>query len=499
MAADTTKQKLAYTLSIGGYTVKSEDVLELYFVEDIFSLSIAGRLKFIDRLGIIERVEEFTGNEFLVISYGALQEIVKGQTKSEWDRENSLDAKFYIYSIRAQEMNRATNLKIYNILFVDTSYYLFNALNFSYSWPENTTPDKIVEEFAKNLCKLPYNIKTEASKTQFPCYYSPYWNFRQNLQYLSPKCRSAAADVSGYVGFSHIKDLQFNFDFVTLESLLSQTSVSNFNKFDFYALGSEVSQIPDSGKVLDYRILSYDNTNFNHLMGATYYGYDPEKGKEPFKKPFNYKQALEKTTVLGNYSLFAFMNPDAKFDDITSQDTDPTRPVIWTLETDEEIIENIFYDDWVKRYCQQQMIEAVVLGNVHRSIGDMAEIYMPRKFKKIYNESPENVDGVLGEGNTYDIQLKNYNPKYAGKALIKSITHYFQPEPPGYIQKIVLIKNGFESIQAGDFLEAVKKNTSKGMESASSSEPATPTATTTPNEQPNEPSSSTPQTTPGAP
>lgn len=148
------------------------------------------------------------------------------------------------------------------------------------------------------------------------------------------------------------------------------------------------------------------------------------------------------------------------------------------------------------------MIETVVLGNVHRSIGDMAEIYMPSKFKKIYNESPEGVNGVLGEGNTYDIQLKNYNPKYAGKALIKSITHYFQPEPPGYIQKIVLIKNGFESIQTGDFLEAVKKNTSKGMESASSSEPATPTATTTQSEQPTgttEPSSSTPQTTPGAP
>lgn len=264
--------------------------------------------------------------------------------------------------------------------------------------------------------------------------------------------------------------------------MLKQTSISDYNKFDFYNLGSEVSQTPGSGKVLDYRILSYDNVNFKHLMGATYYGYDPEKGKEPFKKPFNYKQALEKTTILGNYSLFAFMNPDAKFDDANSQDTDPSRPVIWTLETDEEIIENIFYDDWVKRYCQQQMIETIVLGDVHRSIGDMAEIYMPRKFSKVYKGSPEGVNGTLGEGNQYDPQLKNYNPKYAGKALVKSITHYFQPEPPGYIQKVILIKNGFESITEGDFFPASKKNISKGLSTNTNTEPATPSAQTTPNE-----------------
>lgn len=81
MAENTANQKLTFMLSVGGYGVKSEDVLELYFVEDIFSLSIAGRLKFIDRLGIIERVEEFSGNEFIIISYGALQTVVHGATK----------------------------------------------------------------------------------------------------------------------------------------------------------------------------------------------------------------------------------------------------------------------------------------------------------------------------------------------------------------------------------------------------------------------------------
>ena len=79
---------------------------------------------------------------------------------------------------------------------------------------------------------------------------------------------------------------------------------------------------------MDYSMLSYDNMSQPHIRGATYFGYDPSKGKEPFKLTFSYSDALKKMTVLGRHSLFNAYQGNPVYDNPTSLETDPLRPVI---------------------------------------------------------------------------------------------------------------------------------------------------------------------------
>jgi hypothetical protein len=57
-----------------------------------------------------------------------------------------------------------------------------------------------------------------------------------------------------------------------------------------------------------------------------------------------------------------------------------------------------------------------------------------------------------------DPMYQRPHPKYFGKGLIKSITHYFRAAEPCYLQKVVIIKNGYESLDTSKFVAAVKKN-----------------------------------------
>jgi hypothetical protein len=71
-------------------------------------------------------------------------------------------------------------------------------------------------------------------------------------------------------------------------------------------------------------------------MGSTYFGYDLEKGKSPYQKAFNYEDAIKKTTILGNKTLFE------KLPDIPGvSGIDPRKPIKFMLDRQEEELENI--------------------------------------------------------------------------------------------------------------------------------------------------------------
>lgn len=447
------KQKLGFVVGVGPYAIKSEDVTSLYFIEDILSLSIVGRLRFNDKLGIVERREAFDSGDPIIIKYGAFLKAENGQPY-KWDENNSAQLTFFIQSVTAIETNRQDGTKGYDIVFADSSYFLLNNLCYSYSWanpskygePPVTITD-IVSSMIKSWANLPYDTNYEESEVYLPCYYSPYWTIRQNIQYLTPRNRSVPpTNVSGYCAFTNIVNRKFKFNFITLEKMLSEPPSGPI--INFYALDATPM------KVIDFQMLSYDNMGQWYLNGSTYYGYDFTRGKLPFKCVFDYNQAISKTTILGNWTLFGGYKSNSSAQDLT---TDSGMPVIWTLETDEGIIENIWYDDWIKRYCQQQMMEVVVLGDPNISSGTLAQVEMPDKF-------PENFKGQslievnpLNEGFKWDPLLEKLHKKWSGYALIKSITHYFMPEPPGYIQKIVLMKNGYEYVENPNKMPSIKK------------------------------------------
>ena len=431
----------------------SSDVLELYFIEDIFSLSVTGRVQVIDIKGAIERIEGFTGD--IGLSFIFYRENSETGEKTEMQSKT-----FYVYKLSGLTMDVTRKTKIYQILFADITYILFNKLHFSYSWQEKTTPDKIITDLCMKLAKCPHKQNLwETSDTEFECYLSPFWNIRQNLQYVAPRTRSQEHQVSGYCFFT-ASDLNagYEINYVSLEKMLSSTeAIPTHNMFDFYQ-----AQAPRPGAELDecrvssWQVLSFDNANLDNIAGSTYFGYDPEIEKGPFKCEFTYTEAIEKTTILGNTSLFEEIRKTESGPDMKDS-VDPAKPIKWYMTRDKDMLENLWYDDWVKRYCQAQMIEVVTLGTSKRKIGTLAELLVPRNFEW----QPKGNEGFYD-----DPQIQELHPRWSGKALIKSITHYFTAKEPAYLQKVVLIKNGYEKAMGQgsgiQLLPAVKKNLGSG-------------------------------------
>lgn len=466
------QDKFEYTVTMHfaseSVVFRSSDVLEFYFIEDIFSLSVTGRCQIVDIKGAIERLENFTGDIALSIAFYRVSST--SNMKSEMQSKT-----FYIEKITALNLDATRKTKVYQILFADLSYSIFNKLRFSYSWGDiDIKPEQIVEDLVKKLGKVPYkkNDKLwDPCKTKFQVYYSPFWNIRQNIQYLIPRIRSEKHDVSGYCFFIS-SDLKSNYEmnFAPLEAMLSESSsIAPYNKFDFYQ-----AQKPTPGcnldecKVSSWQVLSFDNVNYDAIAGATYFGYNQDRGKQPYKCTFDYKMGIEKTTILGSTSLFEEVErvkvPSDASGNSLEGDIDPAKPVHHYMNEEPEILENMWYDDWVKRYCQSQMIEVITLGSSYRKIGTLGELYIPRNFEW---------KNMGDEGSYGDPTLQQLHPRWSGKALIKSITHYFQAKEPAYLQKCILIKNGYEKSMGNGckLLPASKSNLGSGDASGSGMRP----------------------------
>ena len=441
---------------------RTSDVLELYFIEDILSISVMGRAQIIDVKGAIERIEDYTSDIPLSITFYR----INPESNTMEEIQSKL---FHIYKITALNMDATRKTKIYQILFADVSYMLFNKLRFSYSWGDkDIAPEMIIEDFCTKLAKLPYEKSEkfwETSKTKFEIYYSPFWTIRQNLQYLVPRTRSEEHDVSGYCFFisSDGKD-SYKINYSSLEKMLAnKDEVLEHNKLDFYqAQAPRVNAQLVECKVASWQVLSIDNSNYDNIAGSTYFGYDMEKDKAPFKCTFDYKMGIEKTTILGKTTLFEQAEKVKVEADATGLsldgDIDPAKPVKWYMDRDPETLEDLWYDDWVKRYCQSQMLEVVTLGSSKRSVGTLVELLIPSNFKWEYG------DGHGDEGDYASPELQKLHPRWSGKGLVKSITHYFQAKEPMYLQKLVIIKNGYEDVLKDAKLEpAVKSNLGSGV------------------------------------
>jgi len=87
-----------------------------------------------------------------------------------------------------------------------------------------------------------------------------------------------------------------------------------------------------------------------------------------------------------------------------------------------KILDNIWYGNWIKEYCTQQLLEITVQGHEGRHAGGMIRILWPSK----------------------DVRSEIQNRQMDGKYLIKSVTHYLSNDVNGgYLQKLVCIKNGY--------------------------------------------------------
>ena len=394
----------------------ASNIRELYFIEDILSTFIYGKITFIDSANLIES-GPIIGGEVLSIIYG--------------DGSSNIEKKFII--------NRVSDIsKVYGIQeqsktacsldFVDPYSYLFNLKRFSYSWSNIKTSD-IIKDLTKNFMSIPDEDigLWEDSKENLEYFYIPRWNVRQTIKWLMDRSSNENGD-SGFLYFQNTKDAvkrqgKSLYNFITINSLFKQqekiilSGVEDDGSYMF-----ETPNLTEYNKVLSFSISGRDDNARDYLMGGRMYGYDIRKKRFiDTKDTLTYKTQLDKTNILGAYSLFT---------DISDNDCNH----YMTGENDETYLNNLFYTWWIKRYILQLQVVIDVRGHEGRYCGGKIELKWPSSYQEeLYNK------GLMGE------------------YVVKSITHYFGNFNPSYIQRMVLVKNAYQDSNNTELLKSEKK------------------------------------------
>ena len=416
MANKEEKQfSVTLNLSRDSVALDSAYINNCYFIEDIFSYSIVGKLDFTDSQGILE-FGPLTGNETLTISYG-------------FDRD--VEKTFDIYKIgNAHQISpgEANNLRI-ELFFVDPMYTLLNNYEYSISWKDKKI-DEIIDNISKNMLEVQNFNKFEKTQETLDFFYSPYWKPLELINWLMKRASGSFSKQSGYVFFNNTANTdkpgrENNCNFVTLEKLLQQEELIQLNNEDEgkYIFQSEGTSFYN--KILDMYISLIDKMGLKDLKGGMRFGYD-FKRKKFLTGKYNYKKAKSNYTMHGKYTLF---------EDISDESTHH----IFEGETDQALLDNIFYNDWIKRYCNQLLVSIIVSGHERRYAGGVIDVVWP----------------------SADAVNEKFNKNLQGKYLVKSVTHQFSgAQNPQYKQKLNLIKTAYHESIASELSKVDKQNKS---------------------------------------
>lgn len=397
--------KFTVYIIFGDQTVNIETaaIEDLYFIEDIFSYSIVGKLQFNDRQGLLE-FGPLTGNEKIGIVYGVDQDV-----------ERVFDI-YKINRIIPSWSNANAKENFIEVVFVDDIFYKLTNRKYSKSW-KNKKISKIVSDISTDILEMDNFDKWEDSIDNLECFYIPFWTPKKTIDWLIKRGRGSLSRKPGFLFYRNFRGLNF----ITLESLLQQSRLmeigwdgSGFYRFE----GS--SKYPYN-KIIGYEMSGLDNMGRMELKGATQKGYNFKK-KKLINKKYTYDDGISQFTLLGERSLFTDISDSNVHNVITG-------------ESNERIIDNIYYDNWIKTYSMQQILSIVVHGHEQRYTGGLIEVEWPSSHEK-----------------------EVYNKNYAGKYLVKSITHQFASGIPTYRQKMTLIKNAFEGSDNISLVKSINKN-----------------------------------------
>ena len=438
-AADTTPGFFGVTLVTisGEYELPASLIKELYFIEDINTPYVTGKLTFVDGLGLLES-GPIIGSEQIIIQYSSSRESEKKVVKSFQS--------FKLSDISSMSQTDPSTTVI-ELHFVDTYFLLLCTPVYSRSWPKETPGHEIVKHIITKMSGIDEKYidkdNWEECREKVDYFYMPWWTCNTAIKYLMRKMSGAKSELGGYLFYANTKgsidrpedEQLFTLNFVTLDTLLANTNMIQIGKDDdsVYSVtdikggesenpGPSISGKQDYNRILSYVIDSVDLSNVKTLQGGHYFGYDTQK-KTFLDADYTYTKELAKHTVLGETSLFL---------DIS----DSTAAQIFTGEDRQEYVDNMKYNDWAKKYCMQNYLNIVVQGHELRYAGGLIKVSWPSR----------NLD-------------KPANMLMSGGYLVKSITHYFNPvDTISYRQKMVLIKNGYDEEALGTTI-ATKKNT----------------------------------------
>ena len=384
------------------YAIDIQSIDTLYFIEDVFSFCITGKVKFTDVGGIIEM-----GN-----IWGYLKEklkVVYGINEAEDIRKE-----FLIYKIdkHTHSHNSLEKNNIFEITFVSPLYYQWHFKYFSRSFKDMKISD-ILNHIMKHMVGGEWSDEPgsfEASNERIEYFYTGLKSPAENFKYLMERATGVETNKPGYLCFENV----YGYNLVTLPKLMNNTvkvmkpdDMDNI-KYWFYSDNTFLHN-----KIVSFEREGVDNSSMLRLSGGHRTGYDILRKKNIINS-YTYKESRNKfiDNILGNPE-YPLLDPE-----ITGKDK-----LLKTGENREDFIDNIYYNNWLKQYSLQQLFFLYLRGHEQRKAGGVIEIEWP------------------------SVNKNDKNQNFTGRYFVKSVINYFYKQKvPFYNQKLVLMKNAYDGI-----------------------------------------------------
>ncbi len=390
----------------------SADIIECYFIEDIFSFCMTGKLTFYDKYGIFEK-GPLTGHETVSFVYGV---------------EETREIRFHVWKVKniTQVSNvNPTAENITELHIVDSSFYAMMLPKYSISFNEDTLFSDIVEHLLKKMIgwedtKINMERSTSIAKNGWVM---PYWNVTTSIKHLMSSMKGVISGTAGYLCYNNTYNTS-SVNFYTMNWLFGKNNTLDAKNYVFEG------ENPDTqNKILEWWIEGPDKSTMSSVFGGKWRGVDTSK-KQLIQNDYTFKDGIKDTVLLGSKSTL----PDVS-------DVNCTQKL--TGYSSERLL-NSTYNEWTKLYSLQNKINIIIQGNEKRYAGMQITVQWP----SINKTFPQ-----------------NYNKQMEGKYLVRSITHNFVGKGTSninYMQRIVLLKNGFERSDSQYLVQATKMNIGGG-------------------------------------
>jgi hypothetical protein len=384
-------------------SLRNEHIRECYFIEDIFTSCMTGRISFLDDFGMYE-YGPFTGNEVVSIVYG---------------RSETREVVFHILRVEKILSSASTGSQVspYVVMDIaDTTYEFFTSYRYSRSYETSLKHTDVVKHIIRNQVGWNDNkqlsIIPSTSELTEP-FITPYWTPKMSIDWLL--ARSYNKDDAGYLCYANTYN-RHTINVKPLTHLLSKNNIMDQKSYKLEVSNGTDDPMELKNKILEWWVDGIDHTTTRPIRNSKYYGFDITE-KKMRTHILNYDDGIKYTPVLGNYTLFE-----------NNYQGDGTRYTGINFSNGEEQdiqMRKHSINDFVKRYCSQQLMNVMVLGNEKRYAGHQ----------------------IFIDWGSVDQKSKTKNKIFDGAYLVKSITHDFinESSPIGYIQRMVLIKNGFQT------------------------------------------------------
>ena len=276
------EQQLSVELELeaGTAIIDNKDLYLLYFVEDIFSSVITGKLQFADPYGAFE-LGPITGNERILISYGQ-------------DEDQELTGVIYkMNNVEQMGGLEKAGSQIIELFFVQEMFFPLNHKVYSRSWTDTKTSD-IVKDICRVMLDNPTLAEWEDSNEILENFYMPYWRPKDAIKWLTERSSGFTSKQGGYLFFSNRNGLNF----ITIDKLISSTKMDN----DVYKLGASDSDWAYN-QILGWKVLGSDSTAKRYIRGGVRRGFDSST-KSFVESSNTYNDSIAKHTILGGFSIF---------------------------------------------------------------------------------------------------------------------------------------------------------------------------------------------------